>query len=167
MTLDTDFAVLDVVGALNVVLDPEGRILRWNVACSHLTGVSPEEARGKDIRSLFSFPDDDEPRIPPDRLNPGVPARFEDCWLTRTGERRWFAWSTTTITTDGELNLILATGVDITERKRADDELRRSEQLFRILVGNAEEYAIYMLDSEGRVASWNAGAERLTGYPAA
>jgi PAS domain S-box-containing protein len=167
MTFEKDFAVLDVVGALNVVLDPEGRILRWNSACSHLTGLLPDEVRGKHVRDLFPTSADADPGAPPGRLRTGVPGRYEDCWLTRAGERRWFAWSTTTITTDGEAAFILATGVDITERKRADDELRRSEQLFRLLVSNAEEYAIYMLDPEGRVATWNAGAERLTGYRAA
>lgn len=55
---------------------------------------------------------------------------------------------------------------DITGQRRAEDELRRSEERFRLLVTSVQEYAIYMLDPEGRVRSWNAGARRIKGYPA-
>jgi PAS domain S-box-containing protein len=50
------------------------------------------------------------------------------------------------------------------QRKEAESELKASEALFRSLVESVDDYAIFMLDPEGHVASWNQGAERITGY---
>lgn len=55
---------------------------------------------------------------------------------------------------------------DISERKRREAQLRESETRYRLLIDGVQDYAIYLLDPAGRVASWNAGAERMTGYQA-
>jgi len=67
---------------------------------------------------------------------------------------------------DGE-TLFLATVRDITDRKRIEAALQKSEESFRLLVEGANDYAIFMLDPAGRVVSWNSGAERMKGYRAA
>ena len=66
----------------------------------------------------------------------------------------------------GGLVRIEGTFSDFTERKRAGEILRESEERFRLLVEAVKDYAIIMLDTEGRIASWNVGAERIKGYRA-
>ncbi len=68
------------------------------------------------------------------------------------------------VQSDGE-RLIIAVVRDISERRRVSDALRESEERFRLLVQDVKDYAIFLLTPEGAVASWNAGAERLLGYP--
>lgn len=64
----------------------------------------------------------------------------------------------------GESVAAVAAFWDVTERKRAEASLRDSEARFRMLVESAHDFAIFMLDEEGRVVSWNQGAARVTGY---
>ncbi len=81
------------------------------------------------------------------------------------GERRhWDVSYYPVCTSAGEVLGVGAVVVDITDRKRAEEALRQSEELFRSLVQNATDYAIYMLDADGKVMSWNPGAQKAKGY---
>jgi PAS domain S-box-containing protein len=116
-------AILDTVGALVVVLDSEGRILRFNPACELTTGYAMEEVQGKYIWDLFLLPEEAArfkamfEVLRTDLL----PQDYQNSWLTRHGEQRLIAWSSTLLPGSGETaQYIIATGIDITERKHLE-----------------------------------------------
>ncbi len=116
-------AVLDTVGALVVVLDRQGRIVRFNRACELTTGYSFEEVRGRDLWDVFLVPEEIAPvRAVFEQLRAGqFPKTFENHWRTRDGHRRLIAWSNTALLdADGAVEYVIGTGIDITDRRRAE-----------------------------------------------
>ena len=86
-------------------------------------------------------------------------------WMAKDGRVVWT--ETQMVVTCDEAGCPLGmrgVSLDITERKQAEEALRTSEERFRLLVDSVQDYGIIMLDAKGRVASWNAGAERIKGY---
>ena len=116
-------AILDTVGALVVVLDDEGRILRFNPACEITTGYSMEEVQGKCIWDLFLVSEEaDRFRAIFEVLRTDLlPQDYQSSWMTRHGDQRLIAWTSTLLPGSGETsNYIIATGIDITERKQLE-----------------------------------------------
>jgi two-component system CheB/CheR fusion protein len=80
-------------------------------------------------------------------------------------DNRWyFARLQPYRTTEGWVAGVVLTFVDITERKKANEQLRQSEERLRLVIDSVQDYAIYTLDVDGRVTTWNAGAARIKGY---
>jgi len=116
-------AILDTVGALVVVLDDEGQILRFNPACELTTGYSMDEVQGKCIWDLFLLPEEaDRFRAVFEVLRTDLlPQDYQSCWVTKHGEQRLIAWSSTLLPGGRDAsNYIIATGIDITERKHLE-----------------------------------------------
>ncbi len=116
-------AILDTVGALIVVLDPRGRIVRFNRACERTTGFSSEDVKGKFLADLFVNSAESEgfQAMFEDVGSGRMPAEFESNWLSWNGTARLIAWSTTVLDgKDGAAKRIIATGIDITERKHLE-----------------------------------------------
>jgi len=95
--------------------------------------------------------------------NPEVTFAFENRYLCKDGSYKWFSWNA--VSTPPQ-KVVYAVARDVTERKRAEEALRESEERFRLLINGARDYAIFMLNPSGQVASWNQGAERIKGYKA-
>jgi PAS domain S-box-containing protein len=116
-------AIFDTVGALVVVLDRQGRIVRFNRACEQTTGYAFDEVNGKRVRDIFMVPEE-AVRFAAilDQLRSGeLPGDYETHWLTKSGERRLISWSGTVLTDgDGNVTHIIASGIDVTERKRLE-----------------------------------------------
>ncbi|MBN3897590.1 MAG: response regulator [Nostoc sp. NOS(2021)] len=125
-------AVLDTVGALVIVLDSQGQIVRFNQACEQITGYSFDEVRGRYFWNLFLIPEEVEPiKVVFEQLRFGqVLNEYENYWIMKDGSRRLIAWSNTTLKDyEGSVEYIVGTGIDITD---VSDELRlrkRSERL--------------------------------------
>ncbi len=91
----------------------------------------------------------------------GSSLTFESRYRCQNGHYKWFSW---TAEFCPEQQTIYAVVRDITERKQSRQALRESEERFRYLVESVKDYAIYMLDPNGNIISWNPGAERINGY---
>jgi PAS domain S-box-containing protein len=123
-------AILDTVGALVVVLDPQGRIVRFNAACEQTTGYSAAEVIGSYAWDL-PLPEDENlfkatfdkatfEQLCSDQLS----KNYESYWVTRAGSRRLISWSSTVLSdANGAPTHIIATGIDITERKRLENAI--------------------------------------------
>jgi diguanylate cyclase (GGDEF)-like protein/PAS domain S-box-containing protein len=129
-------SVLDVVGALVVVLDAQGRVTRFNGACERLSGYGFDEAVGRFIWDLVIPPDEIEGvRSEVADLQAGAfPSSHENHWLTRSGAKRLIAWENTCLTDDrGVVTHLIATGLDITEARRRHEALRGIETVGHLL----------------------------------
>ena len=151
------------------MLDPDGRVLTWNAGAERFKGYRADEIIGQHF-SVF-YPDEaKQSRWPEHELE--VAAKegvFEDeGWRVRKDGTLF--WANVVITAlrnaDGRLLGFAKVTRDLTQRRAHEEELRRSEERFRLLVEGVREYAIFMLDANGRVATWNSGAERIKGYAA-
>jgi len=157
----TDYAIY--------MLDPTGIITSWNAGAERFKGYAPDEIIGQHFSKFYTEPD----------LQAGIPAtglrtaaeegRFEaEGWRLRKDGTQF--WANVVIDPirdpSGQLIGFAKVTRDLTVRRAAEEALRRSEERFRLLVQSVTDYAIYMLDTDGRVTSWNAGAQRFKGYTA-
>lgn len=149
------------------MLDPEGNIATWNTGAERIKGYQASEIIGRHF-SCFYPEEDLAARKPWRELEVAArEGRFEDeGWrIRKDGSRFWASVIITAVRDDsGTLVGFGKVTRDLTERKQNEDELRRKEQRFRLLVGEVQDYAIFMLDPEGYILTWNLGAQRIKGY---
>jgi PAS domain S-box-containing protein len=151
------------------MLDPEGRILSWNSGAQRLKGYLADEVIGRSFEIFY----------PQDQIDVGWPrqeladalrfGRIEDeGWRLRKDGRRF--WASVVITalvdTEGRHRGYAKVTRDLTARREHEEQLRRSEERFRLMVESVRDYAIFLLDPKGSIVSWNLGAQLMKGYTA-
>ena len=155
----TDYAIY--------MLDPTGIVTSWNPGAERFKGYSPSEIIGQHF-SRFYTPEDQKRGIPALALATAVrEGKFEsEGWRVRKDGSRFWAYVVIDPirTPTGEVMGFAKITRDLTERKAAEDELKKSQEAFRLLVQGVSDYAIYMLDTTGLVTNWNLGAQRIKGY---
>lgn len=172
-TLDTDEGTRYrlLVNAISdyaiFMLDAGGHVASWNPGAERFKGYKAEEILGQHF-SRFYTPEDLATGLPARALRTAAAeGRFEnEGWRVRKDGTRF--WANVVIdpiiAPGGELIGYAKVTRDLTERRRAEEELRLAEQRFRYLVQGVTDYAIYMLDPKGYVTNWNSGAQRIKGY---
>ena len=158
----TDYAIC--------MVDPGGIVTNWNTGAERIKGYTADEIVGQHI-SRFYGREDRAAGLPARGLATAArEGRYEtEGWRVRKdGTRFWAAVVLDAIhDPGGDLIGFAKITRDITERRQAQDRLRESERQFRLLVNGVTDYALFMLDPNGIVTSWNVGAERIKGYTAA
>jgi PAS domain S-box-containing protein len=155
----TDYAIY--------MLDREGRVTSWNPGAKRFKGYEAEEIIGRHFSTFYTDAERSQ-NVPALALAEAErTGRFErEGWRVRKDGTQF--WAHVVIdairSPGGELVGFAKITRDLTERRAAETKLRESEEQFRLLVQSVTDYAIYMLNVDGHVASWNAGAQHIKGY---
>ncbi len=145
-------ATLDTVNALVIVLDAQGKIVRFNRTSEQVTEYSFEEVRNKLFWNLFLIDEQIEPvkALFADLQIGQFPSHYENYCLTRSGDRRLIAWSNTALTdSQGQVEYVIGTGIDITDRRHAETALQASAAELGALFAAMTD-VVLVRDSEGQ-----------------
>jgi PAS domain S-box-containing protein len=168
LTVERNFvsAVLDTVGALVLVIDTAGRVVRFNRTCESISGYDFTELQGRPYwEQLIPKDDFDETIALFEKIRDGgFPAAYENRWLARDGSIKRIAWSATALLdAQNQVAFLIATGIDVTIQREAERTLRESEARYRQLV----EGSLGMVcthDMNGKLLSVNTHAAESLGY---
>ncbi len=146
------------------IFDKEFKITQWNERIIQILGSSYDRIVGLDTKQIK-----DQNLIP--AMRKALTGEFcneERLYeATDSAAKLWLSLSLSPLR-DADGNVVggMAVVEDVTERKQVEEKLRTSEERFRLLLEGVKDYAIFMLDPDGYVVSWNEGAERIKGYKA-
>ena len=144
------------------ILGFDGYLKQVNPMCEKILALSSAELLAQPLLELVHPEDRESTLAQLEKLaTSDETVTFENRCRCRGGSYKWLLWNAAPCQDD---KLIYAAARDITERKQAEEALKESEERFRLLIDRVKDYAIYMLDPDGRVVSWNQGAERINGY---
>ena len=157
----TDYAIY--------MIDSTGRVATWNPGAERFKGYKADEVIGEHFSRFFT-PEDAASDLPGKAMRIAArEGRFEsEGWRVRKDGTRFWAHVVLDPIRDDDGKLLGFAKItrDVTDKKDKEQALFESEQRFRMLVQGVRDYAIYMLDKDGRITNWNAGARAIKGYTA-
>ncbi len=164
--------IVDVAGALIVVLDHQGKIVKFNRSCEQTTGYTYDCIKGKCIWDLFLIPEEIESaKLAFQNLKQRQTCnQHENYWLTKDGEIRLISWSNNVLLNcDEQVEYIVCTGIDITESRKAEEELRHTRNFLQSMIDNLP-VAVFVKDATpetfGRFKLLNKACEYIFGLTA-
>ena len=169
LTTGDEFALLvDAVDDYAIfILARDGEVRTWNRGAARIFGYSADEIIGQSFAKFYPEPDL-LARKPQRELEvAAAEGRIEDeGWRVRRDGRKFWVNTVISVLRDESGAVVGFAKItrDLTERRAAEEQLRQSRELFRLLVESVKDYAIFMLDPEGNIATWNEGARRIKGY---
>ena len=163
-------AIFDTVGALIIVMDPEGRIVRFNRACERITGYSSADARNKFIWDLF-LPESDVDEFRQlflDVRHNLSRAEYESCWIARDGSRKTIALSAAVLPgSERTPDYVIASGLDVTDQKRKERCIAPSGTGRNTHVGGGADATRFAHPPQKRTGSGTRRQEQEPARPAA
>jgi PAS domain S-box-containing protein len=150
-----------------ILLDKDGTILNWNKGAEKIKGYSQTDIIGKNFRIFYT--EEDRKTGKPERLIHHAETTgkaVDEGWRKRKDGSLFWGSIVITALHDSKGNVTGFTKVtrDLTERKFAEEELKRSEERYHKMIDEVEDYAIILLDTNGTVLNWNKGAEKIKGF---
>ena len=161
-------ATLDSIPALVTVLDTAGRIVRMNYSCSQITGLSLAASIGRPfVDEILDLNDREWAAV---KLRSAAQGQetgpFESQWRATGGETRRVTWTLRPLPgPNNEIQYIIVSGQDVTEKRRMEMELNSTEARYREVVENSLGF-LFTCSMEGRITSLNAFTAETLGYPA-
>jgi PAS domain S-box-containing protein len=166
-THEIDFvaSILDNTNALVIVLDRQGKIIRFNRLCEEVTGYSVTEVRHKFWEFLLRSDEIEIHKLTVAKLQVHQPSyHYESYLVLQNGEQRLISWSSSILL--GAANAteyVINTGIDITEQRQVEINLQKKEQQYKSIVENARE-VIYQTDCQGVLTFLSTAWQDVTGF---
>jgi PAS domain S-box-containing protein len=161
-------AIFENSGDVADLIDAEGVVRYVTPSVERFLGYRPDEMVGRNgLEFVHPAQREEVMGLMAEIAHTPGPGPVVDLQMVhRDGSVRIFEAQATNLLHDPAVNGIVVNSRDVTDRRRAAAQVRETEERFRLLVETVEDYAIVLLDPDGRVASWNAGAARIGGYAA-
>ncbi|MEH2101987.1 MAG: PAS domain S-box protein [Nostoc sp.] len=164
--------ILNLADALVIVLDSQGRIVRFNHTCEQATGYAFDEIKGRFVWDVLLLPETTAciKDIFQDLATKEFPQRYETSLVTKDSDRRLISWSNKVLLNrDNQVEYIICTGIDITENRKSQEELQQTRNFLQSMINNLP-VAVFVKDAKpesfGKFKLWNHTCEKIFGITA-